>query len=147
MDDLFNGPGRQRRAINLGGAAPVSQREVFEQARASRHARLEERRRQEAATQIQALWRGIFERRTLYPGLRRRIGEDVTGLDAMKCLALLPGDDEALGQWSHAMCAQDDRAYCLFSIVWRIAECRGSLCSIQISAARKLVGAHASNRG
>lgn len=111
MDDLFNGPGQRRRAMNLGGTAQASQREVFEQARASRQARLEERRRQEAATQIQALWRGNLGRKRLYPELRRRVGEDIAGLDAMKCLALLPADDEVLGQWSHAMCAQEDRAY------------------------------------
>ncbi len=114
MDNLFDGSGRQRRVMNLGGAAAASHREVFEQAKASRLARLEERRREEAATKIQALWRGILERRRLYPELRRRVGVDIAGLDAMKCLALLPGDDEALGQWSHAMCAQDDRTYCRF---------------------------------
>ncbi|TFY75116.1 hypothetical protein EWM64_g8895 [Hericium alpestre] len=91
----------KRRKINLGGSRSVSSHEaVLSQAKAQRTERQNIRRRQESALRIQAWWRGTHEARIVRRRLIARFQEDIRGLDGLRCLVLVAGNEEMLGQWS-----------------------------------------------
>ena len=114
MIPLFNGPEKRRRDINLGGTSTaISQRDVLQRVKAERELRHEETRRAEATVKLQATWRGVMERRRLRHELLRVFAEDVTGINAMRCLVMMPGSDTGaimnmLDTWSEAICTGNE---------------------------------------
>ncbi|KAJ8081367.1 hypothetical protein PM082_007203 [Marasmius tenuissimus] len=64
---LGTDPTSSRRRINLGGASSSSSsaQSTLESAKARRNEQLEHRRRVDGASQIQAWWRGVLERRAV----------------------------------------------------------------------------------
>ncbi|KAF8655373.1 hypothetical protein AX16_003070 [Volvariella volvacea WC 439] len=101
---MFSFDHERRRAINLGGASSASSStDVLGQAKADRLGRLEQKRRQESATRIQAWWRGVHQARLMRNELRKTFASDVTGLTGLRCLVLIGQDEAVLAQWSSAL--------------------------------------------
>ena len=97
-----------RRKINLGGSsATQTQSALFDKVKQQRELRLQQKRRSEAATKLQAQWRRVEEVRKLRKEMRTLFESDVTGLTGLRCLVLMGQDDEALGIWCNAMLQQD----------------------------------------
>lgn len=114
MLPLFDGDDSRKRKINLGGASTaVSYEAVLKQAKADRNERRHAQQRQEAAATLQAFWRSHVERQKVKDRIRERFDENITGLDAMRCLVLLKTDDERLGLWSEAVVNGGE---CVYSI-------------------------------
>ena len=118
MNTFLEDPGRRRRAMNLGGTTSASQKQVFEQARVLRAARLEERQRHEAATTLQASWRGRAERRRIREEFRKVVEEDPRSIRAMRCLVLVK-DNEVAGLWAQNICVAGEGKYLsqLFNVI------------------------------
>ncbi|KAF7981928.1 hypothetical protein HWV62_30697 [Athelia sp. TMB] len=96
----------KKRKINLGGSRSASTHAaILDEAKARRAERESTRRRQEGAVGIQTWWKGIKERRRIRGEMRNAFERDVTGLNGLRCLALIGRDEEALGVWSTAMIA------------------------------------------
>ncbi|KAG6876550.1 hypothetical protein C0992_012473 [Termitomyces sp. T32_za158] len=95
----------RKRKINLGGASSaVSNTALLGQARALRTERLEQQRRNENASKVQAWWRGTQEARRARRELRSVFEQDVCGMDGLRCLVIIGRkDEEALAAWSLAM--------------------------------------------
>ncbi|KAG6888453.1 hypothetical protein C0995_008128 [Termitomyces sp. Mi166 len=97
----------RKRKINLGGVSSVvSNTTLLGQARALRTERLEQQRRHENASKVQAWWRGTQEARRVRRQMRRMFEQDVCGVDGLRCLVIIGRkDEEALATWSSAMAA------------------------------------------
>ncbi|KAG6899434.1 hypothetical protein C0993_010309, partial [Termitomyces sp. T159_Od127] len=95
----------RKRKINLGGASSaVSNTALLGHARALRTERLEQQRRNENASKVQAWWRGTQEARRARRDMRRMFDQDVCGMDGLRCLVIIGRkDEEALAKWSLAM--------------------------------------------
>ncbi len=106
---MFSFEAERRRKINLGGVSSAStSTEVLGQAKAIRLERLEQKRRQENATRIQAWWRGVNEARRTRDGMRRTFESDVSGLTGLRCLVLIGQDEGILGRWSSTLSNYDE---------------------------------------
>lgn len=104
MLPIFSGDERRQRRINLGGVLAVaSHEEVLQKAKANREERQQARRRHEAATRIQALWRGTLCRKHVKEELKYIFDQDMTSTEAMRCLVIMKNDEERLGAWSEAV--------------------------------------------
>ncbi|KAG5338592.1 hypothetical protein C0989_006883 [Termitomyces sp. Mn162] len=95
----------RKRKINLGGvSSAVSNTALLGQARALRTERLEQQRRHENASKVQAWWRGTLETRRVRREMRRMFERDVCGMAGLRCLVIIGRkDEEALATWSSAM--------------------------------------------
>ncbi|KAL0063149.1 ubiquitin-protein ligase (E3) [Marasmius tenuissimus] len=107
MLPLFTGtdPTSSRRRINLGGASSSSSsaQSTLESAKARRNERLEHRRRVDAASQIQAWWRGLLERRAVRERLSREL--DSSGkwdVDSIRRVCFI-GSGDVVGRWSRGV--------------------------------------------
>ncbi|KZP14839.1 hypothetical protein FIBSPDRAFT_1048607, partial [Athelia psychrophila] len=95
-----------KRKINLGGSRSASTHTaILDEAKSRRAERESNRRRQDGAVGIQTWWKGLRERRRIRDEMRRTFEGDVTGLNGLRCLALIGRDEKALGVWSAAMVA------------------------------------------
>lgn len=93
-----------KRKINLGGASSsASQASILNRVQAERAARAEHKQRAEAATRIQAWYRGVLVARVAREHMRRAFEGDVLGLTGLRCLVLMRKDNSALGTWSKAV--------------------------------------------
>ncbi|KAH0581180.1 hypothetical protein H2248_012302 [Termitomyces sp. 'cryptogamus'] len=106
----------RKRKINLGGvSSAVSNTALLGQARALRTERLEQQRRHENASKVQAWWRGTLETRRVIREMRRMFERDVCGMAGLRCLVIIGRkDEEALATWSSAM--TDGSSEILFSL-------------------------------
>jgi ubiquitin-protein ligase E3 C len=111
MLPLFNGPEdlKRQRNINLGGATTSSSHnDLLQIAKANRAEREAVKRQRDAAVQVQAWWRGSLDREHTKAELRARFEDDITSLDAMRCLILLGKDEERLARWAEAAVEMDE---------------------------------------
>lgn len=96
----------QKRKINLGGSRSSSTHTtILDEAKSRRAEREFNRRQQEGAVGIQTWWKGLSERRRIRNDMKRTFDGDVTGLNGLRCLALIGRDEEALDVWSAAIVA------------------------------------------
>ncbi|KAJ7148938.1 HECT-domain-containing protein [Mycena crocata] len=94
----------KRRQINLGGSSSnTTLSSITDQAKARRAERIEQKRRNESATRIQAWWRGVFKIRAAKAEMRRVFEADIDGLTGLRCLVLIGMDQEVLGMWSQTV--------------------------------------------
>ncbi|TFK70099.1 HECT-domain-containing protein [Pluteus cervinus] len=106
---MFSFESERRRKINLGGvSSAATSTEVLGQAKAIRLERLEQKRRQENATRLQAWWRGVNEARRTRDEMRRTFEGDVSGLTGLRCLVLIGQDEGILGRWSSTLSKYDE---------------------------------------
>ena len=106
----------RKRKINLGGVSgALSNSTLIGQARALRTERLEQQRKHENASKVQAWWRGTQEARRVRRELRRMFEQDVSGMQGLRCLVIIgKKDQEALATWSSAMADPSFRAFSFF---------------------------------
>lgn len=101
MQPFFSGDPRKQRRINLGGASVVAtHEEILQKAKAIRDERTLYRQREEAATKIQASWRGYEDRKALKEDLMHKFDADPTCIGAIRCLVMLKGDEKRLATWT-----------------------------------------------
>ncbi|KAJ8081351.1 ubiquitin-protein ligase (E3) [Marasmius tenuissimus] len=107
MLPLFTGtdPTSSRRRINLGGASSSSSsaQSTLESAKARRNERIEHRRRVDAASQIQAWWRGVLVRRAVRERLSSEL--DLSGkwdVDSVRRVCFI-GRGDVVGRWSRGV--------------------------------------------
>lgn len=115
-----DGPGTRKRQINLGGTTTATTHaSILQDAKNRRQQRQEEKRRQESATKIQSCWRSTQEARRVREQLRQRFVEDITSLDALRCLVLLGQDGDALLRWSLAtlQLGSGKHSFCLLGVL------------------------------
>ncbi|TFK19059.1 ubiquitin protein ligase [Coprinopsis marcescibilis] len=102
----------RKRKINLGGSSrATTQADILGQVRQQRQARLEIKRREDAAVAIQAWWRAKLEwrvvRMQLWAQFQADLGAgDGAGLQelrAMRCLMLLKDYKDAMGVWTASL--------------------------------------------
>jgi ubiquitin-protein ligase E3 C len=93
-----------KRRINLGGSSRVaSASDLLDSVKAQREARLERKRRQDAAVKVQAWWRGRSQTEKVKDEMSATLRNDVMGITGLRCLVLMGLDEEALGLWSHTV--------------------------------------------
>lgn len=94
----------QKRRINLGGnSQSASASDLLDSVKAQREARLELKRKQDAALKIQAWWRGRSEAERAKDEMRATFLSDVMGIQGLRCLVLMGLDERALGLWSQTV--------------------------------------------
>ena len=99
-------PNKRKRAINLGGThTATTHSDILQEARLRRLQRNDNKRRQDAAIQIQRTWRSYIALSSARRSLRFTFDQDVSGLTALRCLVLLGLDEDALGRWSTVLLA------------------------------------------
>ncbi|KAJ7757717.1 HECT-domain-containing protein [Mycena maculata] len=104
----------KRRQINLGGSTSSSTlSSITDQAKARRAERVEQKRRNDSATRIQAWWRGASAIRATKTDMRRVFEADVESITGLRCLVLIGMDQEVLRKWSQMMEGKGEA--CLFS--------------------------------
>ncbi|TEB27548.1 HECT-domain-containing protein [Coprinellus micaceus] len=107
--------GEHKRRINLGGSSRVaSASDLLDSVKAQREARLERKRRQDAAVKVQAWWRGRSQTEKVKDEMRATFRNDVMGITGLRCLVLMGLDEDALGLWSHTVAnASREQVYSL----------------------------------
>ncbi|KAJ7471427.1 HECT-domain-containing protein [Mycena galericulata] len=106
--------GDSRRQINLGGSSSVSTlSSITDQAKARRAERIEQKRKNDAATRIQAWWRGVSASRAVKAEMRRVFESDIEGITGLRCVVLIGMDQEILGKWSQTVAGKGEES--LFS--------------------------------
>ncbi|KAF7300491.1 HECT-domain-containing protein [Mycena chlorophos] len=100
MHPLFPDP--QRRRINLGGVSGPTHASVLNNVQSQRVQRQRQKRETDAATRVQAAWRGFVGRRRVRGHLRSVFDRDLDGIDAMRVLVTLR-EKELLDVWVNAM--------------------------------------------
>lgn len=109
MLPLFGADDRKRRNINLGGRPTSSTHtSILDEARLRREERLSQLKRQKSAIRIQAWWRGKQEARIVRDQLRRTLGQDPTGINGLRSVALIGQDEESLAIWSRNVLQSGD---------------------------------------
>ncbi|KAK1234798.1 ubiquitin-protein ligase (E3) [Marasmius sp. AFHP31] len=115
MLPLFTGtdPTSSRRRINLGGASSTSSsaQSTLESAKARRNERLEHRRRIDAASEIQAWWRGVLGRRDVRERLSKELelgGKGKWDVGSVRVVCFVGGNGkggngEVVGRWSRGV--------------------------------------------
>ncbi|PCH39963.1 HECT-domain-containing protein [Wolfiporia cocos MD-104 SS10] len=99
-DDLI----RRRKEINLGGTRTAAGfTDILHDVKAQRTQRQDLKRRLDSAMRIQTWWRGVAYRRLLREHLRRTFAEDVIGINGLRCLMLLGGDEDTMGTWARTV--------------------------------------------
>lgn len=102
MLPLFGADDRKRRNINLGGRLTSNTHtSILDEARLRREERQSQLKRQQNAVRIQAWWRGRREARAIRVQLRHTLGQDPTGINGLRAVALIGQDEETLAIWSH----------------------------------------------
>ncbi|KAF7312618.1 HECT-domain-containing protein [Mycena indigotica] len=97
-------PQERKRQINLGGSSSnTSLASITDQAKARRTERIQLKRQNDSATQIQAWWRGVAAMRATRVQMRQVFEQDVAGLTGLRCLVLMGRDEEVLAKWSETM--------------------------------------------
>nr|GAT51865.1 HECT-domain-containing protein [Mycena chlorophos] len=100
MHPLFPDP--QRRRINLGGVSGPTHASVLNDVQSQRAQRQRQKREADAATRVQAAWRGFVGRRRVRGHLRSVFERDMGGIDAMRVLVILR-EEELLDVWVNVM--------------------------------------------
>lgn len=96
--------GEQKRQINLGGhSQAASASDLLGSVKAQREARLELKRKQDAAVRIQAWWRGRSDAERAKEEMRAAFRNDIMGIQGLRCLVLMGMDEQALGLWSQTV--------------------------------------------
>lgn len=93
-----------KRRIDLGGSSRVaSASDLLDSVKAQREARLEQKRRQDAAVKVQAWWRGRSQTEKVKDEMMATFRNDIMGITGLRCLVLMGLDEEALGLWSQTV--------------------------------------------
>lgn len=100
------------RKINLGGVSGASSAtDLLDSVKSQREARLESKRRQDAAIRIQSCWRGRSEVGRTKKKMRETFENDPLGITGLRCLVLLGSDQQALATWSRTIVASPPGAW------------------------------------
>ncbi|KAJ6620089.1 HECT-domain-containing protein [Mycena sp. CBHHK59/15] len=99
----------RRRQINLGGSSSVSTlSSITDQAKARRAERIEQKRKNDNATRIQAWWRAVSAMRAAKAEMCRTFETDVEGITGLRCVVLIGMDQDVLGKWAQSIAAKGE---------------------------------------